>query len=269
MPTVPGMSTRSSADSSDDWDSHWDDLGDSAEGNPANRWRQRLILGALGPVVAGARILDIGSGQGELAMLLCYRFPDAEVHGVEYSAEGVRRARARAEQLGVAARFQERDLMVAEDPPLEDRMWATHAVCSEVLEHVDEPATLLRHARSYLATGCLLVVTVPSGPRSAFDRHIGHRRHFTRATLRATLERGGFEVISLQRAGLPFFNLYRLAVMVRGKRLIDDLSHRSAADMPGPMLQLAYRVFDAAFRFNLRSSPCGWQLVAMARPGPV
>src|SRR5580658_8983683 len=67
---VPGLFPRSSAGSTDDWDQHWEDLGDEAEGNPANLYRQRLILHALQSVPPGARILDIGSGQGELAMLL-------------------------------------------------------------------------------------------------------------------------------------------------------------------------------------------------------
>jgi glycosyltransferase involved in cell wall biosynthesis len=43
---------------------------------------------------------------------------------------------------------------------------------------VDEPARLLRNARTFLAPGCHLVVTVPGGPRSASDLRIGHRRHY-------------------------------------------------------------------------------------------
>ena len=72
-----------------------------------------------------------------------------------------------------------RDLLRDPAPDAEWAGWATHAVCSEVLEHVDEPVVLLRNARSWLAPGCRLVVTVPGGPMSAFDRHIGHRRHFS------------------------------------------------------------------------------------------
>lgn len=258
----------------DDWDQHWDDLGESAEGNPANTYRQRLIFRHLGPCDPGTRILDIGSGQGELALLLRTRFPAADIWGLEYSASGVRRAGAAAGDDGVTIRFTQRDLLadtsdtsVASLEPSE-RGWATHAVCSEVLEHVDRPDVLLRHAREYLAPGCRVVVTVPAGPRSAFDRHIGHRRHFTPETLRQTLEAGGFVPSRIERAGAPFFNLYRLAVMLRGRRLISDLARPSggASAPQAQMIRRASRVFDAAFRFNLPSTPFGWQLVAVATP---
>ena len=58
---------------------------------------------------------------------------------------------------------------------------------------------------------------------SAFDKHIGHRRHFTPERLRQLLLDAGLQVESLNGAGFsPFFNLYRLTVVARGKKLIDD-----------------------------------------------
>src|SRR5207247_2369477 len=89
--------------------------------------------------------------------------------------------------------------------PLEG--WANAAVCSEVLEHVDSPVAFLRAASRYLMEGSTLVVTVPGGPFSAFDRHIGHRQHFTRASIRRVLENAGFEIERVTLAGFPFFNI--------------------------------------------------------------
>ena len=86
--------------------------------------------------------------------------------------------------------------------------WATHAVCSEVLEHVDDPVAFLKRARDYLAPGARLIVTVPGGPMSAFDRHIGHRQHFDRLKIRSMLEQAGYSVERTYLAGFPFFNLY-------------------------------------------------------------
>ncbi len=144
------------------------------------------------------------------------------------------------------------------------RARAGYAVCSEVLEHVDDPVLLLRNASHYLAPACRLVVTVPGGPRSAFDRHIGHRQHFTPATLRGVLEGAGFEVERVMRAGFPFFNLYRLAVITRGRRLIADLE-RGPAEGSGGTQGAVLGFFDRAFRLNLASTPFGWQMVAVAR----
>lgn len=249
----------------DNWDDHWDAFGAVAQGNPANTYRHRLVLGHLGPLPAGARVLDIGSGQGELAAFLRRRYGGVDIWGLEHSSEGVRRARAMAEASGLDIRFACRDLLQATELASTDRGWATHATCSEVLEHVDRPDVLLRHARDYLAPACRLVVTVPGGPRTAFDRHIGHRQHFTPDSLRRTLEAGGFEVLGIQRAGAPFFNLYRLMVMLTSSRLIES-SRSGGPNRPTRSLQIAYRLFDASFRFNLPTSPFGWQLVAVATP---
>jgi hypothetical protein len=105
---------------------------------------------------------------------------------------------------------------------------------------------------------------VPGGPRSAFDRHIGHRQHFTPTTLRSVLEKGGFAVQSVQRAGFPFFNLYRLSVIGRGRRLIDDLSRTDESAGSSKAMRLALQGFERAFQLNLSSSPFGWQMLAVA-----
>ena len=247
-----------------EWDRHWTVYGEAVEGNPTSTYRLRVMLGLLGRPGAGDALVDVGSGQGELALLLQRQFPDATVFGVEESALGVDKANAAAQAAGLATQFVRRDLLAPEpvEPPLRAR--ARFAVCSEVLEHVDDPALLLSHASEYMAPGCRLVVTVPGGPMSAFDRHIGHRGHFDRTRLRAVLEAGGFRVERVLRAGFPFFNLYRLAVIARGRRLIADLdSGRGAGGAQGAALAF----FERAFRLNLASTPFGWQMVAVARLG--
>ena len=82
--------------------------------------------------------------------------------------------------------------------PVSDReicsLRATHALRSEVLEHVEHPERLLRNAGSVMAPACRAVITVPGGPMIAFDRHIGHRKHYSRVRLRTLLNKAGFEV---------------------------------------------------------------------------
>ena len=155
--------------------------------------------------------------------MLAETFPQADVRGIDISAEGIERAVRSAHARRLSADFAQRDLLQKAELDDDQRGRATFAVCSEVLEHVDQPEVLLRNAADYLAPGCRLVVTVPGGPRSAFDRHIGHRRHFTASRLRRLLEESGFEDVTVRRAGFPFFDLYRLVVIARGKRLIADV----------------------------------------------
>jgi SAM-dependent methyltransferase len=242
----------------DDWDVHWDDYAMSAEDNPAQLYRRRLVLKRLGR--RPERILDIGSGQGDLAKDLTIRFPASRILGLEVSLSGVRTSEAKVP----TAVFLQRDLLDANQQPGPYAGWATHATCSEVLEHVDDPGLLLQQSQRYMSPGCRVIVTVPGGPMSAFDRHIGHRRHYSAEALRAVLESAGLVVEDVSQAGFPFFNLYRLAVVLRGRRLVDDVSSRQAATS-SRLIRLAMSSFRRLFLLNKESTPWGWQVVATAR----
>lgn len=249
--------------STDDWNLHWKAYAESAAMNPAQAYRRLLIFRALdlGRAARPVRLLEIGSGQGDLSRELKERHPDIELVGMDLSDEGVAIARAKVPD----AAFFQQDLRNPVALPERYRRWATHAVCSEVLEHLDDPLAAIENARSCLAPGGRLVVTVPAGPMSAFDRHIGHRRHFTPGALGELLQAAGLEIIALHGAGFPFFNLYRLTVVARGKRLIAD----AGGDRPLPTAaRAAMRVFSKLFGLNTDEGLRGWQLVATAaEPG--
>jgi 2-polyprenyl-3-methyl-5-hydroxy-6-metoxy-1,4-benzoquinol methylase len=261
--TDPHLSSGTQAPDPNDWDHHWDAYGEAAEGNPANLYRRNLILKLLGRPPAGSTVLDIGSGQGEFALHLQRTFTDIAVWGVEYSVAGVARSQALATTEGSNAKFRQVDLLQPAEladgqPP------ASFALCSEVLEHVDDPTKLMRNARSLLAPGCRVVITVPGGPRSAFDHHIGHYQHFNAKKLRTVLTDAGYTVDRVLRAGFPFFNLYKLAVIARGRRLITDVERRSpdSQSIPGESLMKSF--FGFGFRRSLDDFPIGWQMAAVA-----
>jgi SAM-dependent methyltransferase len=245
--------------SPDDWDRHWDDYADTGKLNPAQAYRRRLILALLGVKTTMPQILDIGSGQGDLAELIRDRYPKAEIVGLELSESGCQVSRRKVPD----AMFVKWDLLSDPIPPEALRSWATQAVCSEVLEHVDDPVRLLANASAFLAPGCRLVVTVPGGPMSKFDRHIGHRRHYRRKDLRRLLQESGFAVDGVLAAGFPFHNLYRLAVIGRGEKLVQDAS-AGASVSSSAVAKAASVLFAFSFRFNLPSSPWGWQMIAVA-----
>ena len=251
--------TRSSQD---DWDAHWEQYAESAGLNPAQRMRHELIARLLceSPDPTNARVFDLGSGQGDLLQKLHPLLPKAKLLGAELSESGVAISRRKVPQ----ATFMVADIF---QPPaaLNDfEGWATHAVCSEVLEHVDDPAAFLKQARNYLAPEAKLIVTVPGGPMSAFDRRIGHRQHFDRAQVRALLEQAGYSVERIYLAGFPFFNLYRFLVIARGRRLAQDVGTQSSG-FSSSVAGFTMKLFRLLFRLNLRDSPFGWQVVAVAR----
>jgi trans-aconitate methyltransferase len=256
---------RTSESTTDNWNAHWDDFASYASENPAQDYRHRTLLNVLkkAGIRDTVRLLDIGSGQGDFLHKAANLWPAAELVGLELSQTGVmisRRKvpRARVFVADVFARAPETDALEG---------WAEAAVCSEVLEHVDDPVAFLHAANFYLGPGAFLVITVPSGPVSSFDRHIGHRQHFTPGEIAGLLSAAGFEVQQVVRAGFPFFNLYRRIVIARGEKLVQDLRTQSSR-MPLWIGRLMMAMFRVLFLANFLDSPFGWQIVAIARKAP-
>lgn len=246
----------------DDWERHWKEYNQTAEANPAQNYRREMIVRLLGlqDSGAGARMLDIGSGQGDMASSILARFPSAQMLGLELSHAGVEISRRKVPK----ARFVQRNLLEAFEPPDDFRGWATHAICSEVIEHVDDPVRLLANARPFMSPGGRLVLTAPGGPMSAFDRHIGHRKHWTPSEIDAVLRQAGYRPERVTGVGFPFFNLYRCAVILRGKKLIEDVNTEPTGSASlGSRAAMA--VFHRLIRPALNSSRRGWQMVAAAR----
>ena len=243
----------------DDWDDHWTRFQVSARNNPAQAYRRKLIFALLEKHGPPARLLDVGCGQGDLLLEARALLPGAELAGVELSRAGVEAAHAKVPSAIVV----QHDLLSS--APVDPRLdhWASHAVCSEVLEHVEEPAALLRAASAFLQPGCRIIITVPGGPRSAYDRHIGHRVHYTVATLSSLIEDAGLRAEKVFAAGFPFFNLYRRVVILRGDRLVADVD-TSEGQLSFPA-RAVMGAFGALFHMNVTDTRWGEQIVGVAR----
>ncbi len=244
----------------DDWDALWEEHERANDANPAQDMRRRLCLRLIADDDEPGRLLDIGSGLGQFIEHAHKRWPDAELQGVEMAAKGVEISRKRIP----AAKFDVVDLIADPKPPAARKKWATHAVCSEVLEHVDDPVLLMRNALQWLAPGCRVVVTVPGGPMSAFDRYIGHRRHFTPQDVYDLLTEAGYEVESSTGAGFPFFNLYRRLVIGRGEKLVAE-TEAEGAPSGSRLVRAGMVVFGPLLWLSSFRSRRGWQRVAVAR----
>ena len=244
----------------DDWDALWEEHETANDANPAQDMRRRLCLRLIGADGEPGRLLDIGSGIGQFIEDAHERWPNAELQGIEMAAKGVEFSRERVP----AARFDVVDLIVAPKPPAARKAWATHAVCSEVLEHVDDPVVFMRNARAWLAPGCRVVVTVPGGPISAFDKSIGHRRHFTPQDVFDLLTEAGYEVESSTGSGFPFFNVYRRMVVGRGEKLVQEAEADGAASS-SRVVRAGMVVFGPLLWLSSFRSRWGWQRIAVAR----
>lgn len=246
------------ANDHDDWDDHWEHYAAAAKYSPTQIYRRWLTLRLLERRETPQRLVDFGSGPGDLLDDATHRWSSTELLGLELSATGIELAKEKVP----GAEFIQANLELGEAPDERFVGWGTHAACSEVLEHVDDPVALLCNARSYLQPGARLVVTVPGGTMSAFDRHIGHRRHYTPELLKQTFAAAGLDCVMVGGAGFPFFNFYRWFVVTRGEKVIEDVF------ASGGKLSLSARLAMLAFRpllaISLPRTPWGTQIFGVA-----
>jgi len=144
-------------------------------------------------------VAEVGCGTG--FVLVALEAAGFAVCGFDMQIEGLRHARRRT--AAPLVRCGARALPLARPVDIV-------ALC-DVLEHADE-APLLADCRAGLAPRGLLLVTVPALPElwSLEDELSGHRRRYTRATLRAALEANGLRVLLLR----PFHSLVTLPALL-------------------------------------------------------
>jgi SAM-dependent methyltransferase len=127
---------------------------------------------------AGAELLDIGCGTGWLAD----DYPNYT--GIDGSPEAVQIAAAKGRNVLHGD--------VDEPLPFADASFDA-VVLKDVLEHVANPAALVREARRVLRGGGLLFASSPDAQRWVWDDYT-HRRPFTRKSLRLLFADAGFTV---------------------------------------------------------------------------
>jgi len=155
------------------------------------------------------RVVEIGCGDGSLLLALAQVWPQATFDGFELSAPAIEIARAL--DIPRAGRLEAYD---GERLAVEDRAYDL-AVLSHVLEHVPDPAPLLREAAR--VAGHVLVEVPLEDNRSAARpakraeaARIGHLHAWSRADVRALVGSAGLTVVGelsdpLPRAHHAFF----------------------------------------------------------------
>jgi len=175
-------------------------------------------------VPRGARVLDIGCASGHLAAALAAE-RGCTVVGIERDERAAAEARARGVEIRVAD--VERDGL--------DARGFDVIVFGDVLEHLRDPAAVLRRARD----APLVVVSLPNighwtarralarGPLPQADHGLFDRTHlhfFTRATARALAREAGYEVVAERPASAPLPLESRLGAL---RRLRDPVVRRA------------------------------------------
>jgi glycosyltransferase involved in cell wall biosynthesis len=163
-----------------------------------NRW----MADAIRPYL-GARVLEIGSGIGNVTKMLVprdqYTVSDVNPEYLDYL-----RSFAAAKPYIEVAKIDATN----PDDFYEHLGAYDTVVCLNVLEHLEDDAGALRNLSSGLDEGGRVIVLVPQGPKmfGTLDELVGHHRRYTKAGLRDLFEDCGLELDALfdfNKATLP------------------------------------------------------------------
>lgn len=249
----------------DDWDRHWDDYSESTKRVPSLRFRRAIILNILKKEKADKfNIVDFGSGPGDLLNYISKNFNTKNMLGLELSAKGVAISSKKLPQ----ALFIQKNLLESRNLQKELKhlaCFADYGLCVEVIEHLDHPEKFLQNIKYYLKPDAKLILTVPGGLMSEFERHLGHRKHYTKAELSKLLYSAGYTNFSIKAVGFPFFNLFKIMTIMRGKKLINDAKKKKSSGFSYYLSSIIMKIFNILFKFNLNFIPLGWQLVAVIK----
>ncbi len=139
----------------------WDEGGALAPLHAINPLRLDWI-GSIAPL-AGLRVLDVGCGGGILADAMARQ--GAEVLGIDLASRSIKAARLHALEAGtqgVSYRVAAAEELAAKAPGSFDAV-----TCMEMLEHVPDPASVVRAcARLLRPGGWLFMATINRNPKS-------------------------------------------------------------------------------------------------------
>jgi 2-polyprenyl-3-methyl-5-hydroxy-6-metoxy-1,4-benzoquinol methylase len=248
--------------SSSEWNLLWQQLAEGMALNPGRDYRYKVIISQIKKMnLNPEHILDIGCGTGQLLKVLQSEFRNTLLTGLDVSTEGLKKAK----KLVPSAKF-DNILLESGAPKINSIISKANVVIvSEVLEHLDNPEITLEWLKEFIDSESLVIITVPAGPMSYFDKFIGHRMHYSKSDLSLMLNNCGFENFKIFRAGFPGLSVIRFGSIVRGKKIISDLSNSNSLSLL-PRVALVFSKF--LLKFSFTDSPLGWQLVAVIKLKP-
>ena len=148
------------------------------------------------PISAEDIVLDLGCGDGG-SLLFCAR-RGAHVIGIDVDSDAIESMKARLAE--TPARAQEFHLTGSLPLPLADES-VTRVICTEVLEHVDDPAEIVRELVRVGKPGARYLITVPDTLQENLQKQVAPDIYFQKPNHIRIFERAEFAKV-VSDAGL-------------------------------------------------------------------
>lgn len=218
-------------------------------------WWYRALHARLLDALADMRgpLLDAGCGTGGFLALLGRLRPDLCCIGMEWDAEGARRALAKA------------DVPIARGSvnalPFADASFSVFLSADVFCHRSVDPAVALAEARRVLRPGGRIVLNMPAfmWMMAAHDRRVHTTRRVTAPEMEAMLRQAGFG-----RVRARYWNSLLFPLMVAQRKLLTSDEHASdVADFP-PWLDATFHAVTQVERSLPFSLPAGGSVMAIA-----
>ncbi|MDL2357809.1 MAG: bifunctional 2-polyprenyl-6-hydroxyphenol methylase/3-demethylubiquinol 3-O-methyltransferase UbiG [Pseudomonadota bacterium] len=171
--------------------------------------------------LSGRKVIDIGCGGGILAESMARK--GADVTGIDLSDKALKVADLHSLESGVTVRYQ---LIAAEDMAAQEAGQYDVVTCMEMLEHVPDPASIVRAAAALVKPGGLVFFsTLNRNPKSYLYAVVGaeyllrmlpkgthdYAKFITPAELSQYVRQAGLELAAMKGLGYnPLTKLYAL-----------------------------------------------------------
>jgi SAM-dependent methyltransferase len=243
-----------------DFPDNWYDI--TTEDHFWTRWRFRVFLKQLQafdvPTDHPLHGLDIGCGHGVVQRQI-EAATTWQVDGCEQNPAALERhAATRGNSRLYDIQERREDMRDAFD----------FLVLFDVIEHIEKPQPFLDAALFHLKPEGLIFVNVPAlgWLHSRYDRVAGHFRRYSTVSLRAELEEGGAEIMSIGYWGLTMVPLLflRKALFTYSKKSDADVI-RTGFHPPAPVVGKILTGLSLLETELFRFTPLGSSVFAMAR----
>jgi demethylmenaquinone methyltransferase/2-methoxy-6-polyprenyl-1,4-benzoquinol methylase len=136
-------------------------------------WRRATVEAALAH--RPARILDLATGTGDLALLLKQKAPQAQVVGGDFVPQMLALARVKAQRAGLEVEFTEADALAL---PFPDQSFEAITIAFGFRNFADYPAALHQLSRVLTKGGRLCILEFPPPPQNGLG--LLYRFYFNR-----------------------------------------------------------------------------------------